>query len=98
MVLQLSKGEIETILDWYEYSSKEMFRFGGGEMVFASDQSILASLESGKSNFTFCQHDLERIIEWMDTAINKRYGSEKYLFGFEQILYFKLKKSVRSFR
>ena len=89
--LTLSSGEIETIRSWYEYANEDSFHYGGGTLLLPSDQLLLQKLkQSCDKPVTLTPFELEILTDWMDKATGGRGGDEKYLFGFEQLVFEKI--------
>ena len=97
VTLNLSLPEISVIRSWYEYSTDDSLHSGGSRLQLPSEQVVLDKLTCAENEqFTFSDSELAVITDWMDRSINRKYGSAKYLFGFEQQLYFKIKSTADS--
>ncbi len=93
--LELSPHETATIRCWYEYAADDSFHYGGSQLFLPSEQLLLKKLESHVSGtISLTPLEVACIADWMHRTIEKRYGSEKYLFGFELQVYFKIRAAV----
>ena len=47
---------------------------------------------------SFTPSEIEIVNGWMERVVERKYGSEKYLFGYEQLVYRKLKSAIADMR
>jgi hypothetical protein len=89
------KPELELLLDWYADFKDSKYHYGGSDMIFPSEQVLLSKLRSSLVlSFNFSIEEMVLIQDWTENTIQKKYGTEKYLFGFEQTLYLKIKNAT----
>lgn len=97
-LVTLCKPEREVILDWYATFSERLYHFGGPEIEIPSEKLLLDRLRSENDAPIFlCEDEVLIVSNWMNMVM-ERYGSEIYLFGFEQLVYSKIEDAVRRFR
>ena len=95
IILNLSSGEIKAIQSWYEYVNEDALHYGGGHLLLPSEQILLRKINghiAGPMSLT--ASELEIIHDWMTRTVERKYGGEKYLFGYELLVYNKLKSTM----
>jgi hypothetical protein len=96
-ILNLSSGEIAALRSWYEFVNEDSLHYGGGRLLLPSEQMLLRKIKghiAGPMSLT--TSELEIINDWMSRAVERKYGDERYLFGYELLVYEKLKASVEA--
>ena len=96
MGLTISKLEVDTTLDWFEYVSSDSMHYGNGVGVFPFEKHLLDRLnacEDGQT-VTLNESEIAIVYNWMRSAIDKNYGSEQYLTPVEKILHDKLVREM----
>ena len=97
IILNLSSGEIAAIRSWYEFVNGDSLYQGGGRLLLPSEQMLLRKINAhiaGPMSLTASELDI--INDWMMHAVERKYGGEKYLFGYELLVYQKLKSTVEA--
>jgi hypothetical protein len=96
MDLTLTKSEIGTILNWFEYVSADSMHYGNGIGVFPFEKHLLDRLNACNEGDTVVVDEAEIgiIYNWMESAIDKSYGSEQYLTPSEKVLHDKLMRAM----
>jgi hypothetical protein len=88
----ITSPEAEAIRRWYEHANDDSFHYGGAALLLPSDRMSLKKLENAEgSEVQLSRNELDTIIGWMEKSVGGRYGSDRYLIGIEQQLYYKLK-------
>jgi hypothetical protein len=92
ITIYLTAAEVVTIRTWYEYSASDTLRFGGQPMPFPTEQLVLAKLVDHRSGpLQLTRSEVECIADWMERAVGHKYGTDRFLFGYEELLYRKIK-------
>jgi hypothetical protein len=90
-LLNLLKPELELLLDWFLSSIKSKFHLGDHSILFPSEQFLLSKLNnSTELNKHLSSEEMNLILDCTEYTIQKKYGTAKYLFGFERTLYQKI--------
>lgn len=95
IVLNLSSGEIRAIRSWYEYVNDDSLHYGGGQVLLPSEQMLLRKINghiAGPMSLT--ESEIEIIHDWMIRTVARKYGDASYLFGYELLVYNKLKSTM----
>jgi hypothetical protein len=90
MRIRFEKWEIETILDWFDYATSGKYHFGGPDLEVPAEMQLAIRLRNSSDGYEADDDDMRMIADWMDMTISRTHGSAKYLFGFEQLVYFKI--------
>jgi hypothetical protein len=92
ITLKLYALEIAAIRSWYEYVRNNTVLYGGFDPALPLEQELLRKLDHHEDEMiSFTETEIEIICGWMNRAVNGKYGSEEYLFGYELRAYTKLK-------
>lgn len=92
MTLTLTKSEIGTVLGWFEYVSSDSMHYGNGIGMFPFEKHLVDRLTQCAEGQTVDLDDAEISIvyNWMESAVEKSYGSEQYFTPSEKALHDKL--------
>ena len=90
--LKLTSFETEIIKSWYEYVYNDLLLYGCSGLLLPSEEALLEKLENHLSGaVVFTDTEIEIMCDWMERAVEGKYGSEESLFGYELRAYKKLK-------
>ncbi len=90
MNIQLSNAEIDIILDWIESSLKRSTRYGGSDIFFPTDMILGNKLKKSDGTFELSVDEIATIADAMESSVSSKYGTNKYLFGLEKVVYDKI--------
>jgi hypothetical protein len=93
--LKLSPKEVEILLSWYRYSSEDSQHYGDGITLFPVEQAILSKLNALEGKRLFTDNDICIIAEWMEKAINRKYGKATFLLPEERRIYMEIKELMQ---
>lgn len=97
IILSLSSGEINAIRSWYEYVNEEALHYGGGQLLLPSEQMLLRKINAHITGpMSLTESEIAIIHDWMTQTVERKYGGEKYLFGYELLVYNKLKSTMET--
>ena len=97
IILNFSSGEIAAIRSWYEFVNEDSLHYGGGQLLLPSEQMLLCKITNHIAGpMSLTPSELEIINDWMIHTVERKYGDEKYLFGYELLVYEKLKALVEA--
>ena len=97
IILNLSRGEIAAVRSWHEFVNSDSLHYGGGQLQLPSEQMLLRKISNHIAGpMSLTASELEIINDWMVRTVERKYGDEKYLFGYELLVYQKLKSAVEA--
>jgi hypothetical protein len=96
MTLKLSKIEADTVLEWFEYTHADSQHYGNGLVMFPFEKILVDKLNAIDESGTveLAENEIMTVHNWMEKAVNKDFGSEKYLLPIESFLADKLNKAI----
>jgi hypothetical protein len=95
MSFRLEQVEIPIIRDWYEYAVIDSYHRGGETLLLPEEQSILEKLKHGADTPAILDDAcIEMVFDWMNKAIQRKYGSSKYLTSGERALFSRLNDTM----
>jgi hypothetical protein len=88
MPFSMNKTECLTALQWYEHAVVDSYRYGGAVTEFPEEQAIVAKLKGcGGAPVELTDFQLELVGDWMDKAVQPRYGPARFVTPHERALH-----------